>query len=73
MGSYKWVISPLIWAISIVTLLITAHEPPNRAPGFGFLGFGVYIRLGSLSGFGFDFGLGMSARVSRFRGLGFRV
>ena len=41
MGSYKWVISPLIWAISIVTLLITAHEPPNRAPGLDFsdLGF----------------------------------
>ena len=34
MGSYKWVISPLIWAIIIVTLLITllttTHEPPSR-------------------------------------------
>ena len=30
------VISPLIWVINIVTLLITplitAHEPPSRAP-----------------------------------------
>ena len=24
------VISPLIWVISIVTLLITTHEPPSR-------------------------------------------
>ena len=34
MGSYKWVISPLIWVITIVTLLITpnitTHEPPGR-------------------------------------------
>ena len=41
-GSYKWfrvlglrVISPLVWVISIVTLLITlritTHEPPSRA------------------------------------------
>ena len=30
MGSYKWVISPLRWVISIVTLLITTHEPPSR-------------------------------------------
>ena len=33
-SSYKWVISPLIWVISIVTLLyllITTHEPPSRA------------------------------------------
>ena len=33
MGSYKWVLSPLIWVISIVTLLITplisTHEPPS--------------------------------------------
>ena len=33
MGSYKWVISPLIWLISIVTLIITpfisTHEPPS--------------------------------------------
>ena len=33
MGSYKWVISPLIGVISIVTLLITplitTHEPPS--------------------------------------------
>ena len=31
---YKWVISPLIWVISIVTLLITllltTHEPPSN-------------------------------------------
>ena len=25
------VVSPPIWAISIVTLLITTHEPPSRA------------------------------------------
>ena len=35
MGSYKWVISPLIWVISIVTLLIAplittgTHESPS--------------------------------------------
>ena len=32
-GRYKWVISPLIWVLSIVTLLITllisTHEPPS--------------------------------------------
>ena len=34
MGSYKWVISPLIGVITIVLLpitpLITTHEPPSR-------------------------------------------
>ena len=35
MGSYnKWVISPLRWVVSIVTLLttplITTHEPPRK-------------------------------------------
>ena len=39
MGSYKWVISPLIWVISVVTLLltllITTHEPPSREGGMG--------------------------------------
>ena len=28
------VISPLIWVIAIVTLLITTHEPPSRARVF---------------------------------------
>ena len=44
MGSYKWVISPLVWVISIVTLLITllmaTHEPPSNgrsSPGFWLL------------------------------------
>ena len=45
-GSYNWVISPPIWAITIVTLLITllitTHEPPSRSGACGFwLGFGV--------------------------------
>ena len=35
MGSYKWGYAPLIWVISIVTLLIalliiTTHEPPRN-------------------------------------------
>ena len=37
MGSYKGVRSPLIWVISIVTLLITllitTHEPPSKPVG----------------------------------------
>ena len=41
MGSYKWLISPLIWVISIVTLLITllttTREPPSRC-------FGISVR-----------------------------
>ena len=61
MGSYNvgfrvqgsWVvlsmaISPLIWVISIVTLLITqlitTHEPPSRASGFGFRVYGLGFR-----------------------------
>ena len=39
MGSYMWVISPLIRVISIVTLLITplitTHEPSSKGLGFG--------------------------------------
>ena len=36
MGSYKWSYKSLIWAVVIVTLLITpliitTHEPPSRA------------------------------------------
>ena len=34
MGSYKWIISPLIWVITtvtlLITLLITTHEPPSK-------------------------------------------
>ena len=34
MGSYKWIISPLIWVITtatlLITLLITTHEPQVR-------------------------------------------
>ena len=34
MGSYKWVISPLVWVIRIVTILfITTHEPPSKSTG----------------------------------------
>ena len=40
MASYTCVISPLIWVISTVTLLltllITAHEPPSRSWHGGF-------------------------------------
>ena len=60
MGSYKWVISPLIWIVSIVTLLITllitAHEPPSatifptqhwqhaaQSPGSGCLSMGLRV------------------------------
>ena len=32
MGIYKWVISPLIWVISIVTLLITLRITTHEAP-----------------------------------------
>ena len=42
MGTYKWGVSPLIWVISIVTLLmtliITTHEPPSRVLEFGLAG-----------------------------------
>ena len=30
------VINPIIWVITIVTLLITNHEPPSRGEGLGF-------------------------------------
>ena len=78
MGSYKWVISPLMWVITMVTLRITpvttTHEPPcilhilkrvSGAPRSM-----VYEQSGSLShsfhAAGLLFSLG-------FRGLGFRV
>ena len=45
MGSYSGIIGPLIWVITIVTLLITplitTHEPPSRGgrvEGLGFSG-----------------------------------
>ena len=37
-------IRPLIWVISIVTLLITTHEPPSRfRVGLGHSRFGVEV------------------------------
>ena len=51
LGSYKWVISPLIGHITIATLpitpLITTHEPPGfRGLGFRCLGVSGFRGLG---------------------------
>ena len=51
-GSLKWVISPLIWVISIVTPLmtplITTHEPPSGFLGFQDLGSSWGLRVEGL-------------------------
>ena len=70
MGSYKWVISPLIWLISIVTLIITpfitTHEPPRPLASMRIVDAGSQSHLRGLGCRGLGF------RVWGFRGSGFR-
>ena len=67
-------ISPLIWVITIDTLLIppliTTHEPPSR--GSGFRGFGMVFELGALGFSEARLFLPSGARKS-LSGLTFRV